>query len=236
MSKTSDIKVFERILILTYRTLRCDYTKLHCDNTKLHCGYRKLRCNYRKLNCVYRKLHCDLGLTELKWTNHSRVKLLCVLLTCLHCGNTNLHSSNRKLACHYRKLHCGYKELHCDYRKLHSNWVIKSANARNFERENLSRYKKNIRRMWAKYRPHNKKLNIYGIIGWKSWQNWHKLLSPSQSALARVLIPPNYLHEHIAKCKVILNVMDGFVRYTHVRVNFENMADYHEREHWSVLA
>ena len=138
--------------------------------------------------------------------------------------------------CHYRKLHCGYKELHCDYRKLHSNWVIKSANARNFERENLSRYKKNIRRMWAKYRPHNKKLNIYGIIGWKSWQNWHKLLSPSQSALARVLIPPNYLHEHIAKCKVILNVMDGFVRYTHVRVNFENMADYHEREHWSVLA
>ena len=64
------------------RQLHCDYRNVHCDYTKLHCDYRKLHCDYPKLRSDYTKLHCDLGLTAhaLKWTNHSRLILLCILL------------------------------------------------------------------------------------------------------------------------------------------------------------
>ncbi len=61
----------------------------------------------------------------------------------------------------------------------------------------------------------------------------------ARSAVRRgLLIPLGYLHPrvnaNIAKCKVIVSVMDGFRRYAHARVitDFKNMADYMKSEHW----
>jgi hypothetical protein len=90
------------------RKLHCDYIKLHCDYRKLHCQLQKialwlqkialwlqkialwlqkialwLQKNalwLQKMHCDYKKMHCDLGLIALKWTNHSRVILSCILL------------------------------------------------------------------------------------------------------------------------------------------------------------
>ncbi len=60
----------------------------------------------------------------------------------------------------------------------------------------------------------------------------------ARSAVRRGLrIPLGYLqpgNANIAKCKVIVPVMDGFRRYAHARVitDFKNMADYMKGEHW----
>ncbi len=58
---------------------------------------------------------------------------------------------------------------------------------------------------------------------------------PGVSQGRGLLIPLGYLHPgklnaNIAKCKVIVPVMDGFRRYAHARViaDFKNMANYHE--------
>ena len=55
-----------------------------------------------------------------------------------------------------------------------------------------------------------------------------------QACISSYLFIPIYtrVNANIAKCKVIVSVMDGFRRYAHARVitDFKNMADYMNSE------